>query len=82
MQEGSGGNAASVRPADSVPITHPSGGCDSLALSHSHAPCSGTVKMSGHVSDQRNSAHHHRHSPSRHTCIPPSPPSRYQSLQD
>lgn len=82
MQEGSGENAASIRPADSLPITHLSGGCDSPALSHSHAPCTGMVKMSGHVSDQRNSPHHHEQSPGRHICIPPSPPSRYQSLQD
>jgi len=56
-------------------ITHLLGGCDSPALFCSHAPCAGTVKMFEHVSDERNSPHHHRHGPDQHICIPPSPPS-------
>lgn len=61
------------------PITHPSGGCDSLALSHFHTPHAGMVEMPGHVSDQRNSPHHHQQSPGGHICISTI---RYQSLQE
>lgn len=54
-RRGLGETQASVRPADSVPITHPSGGCDSPAPSHSHAPCAGAAEMPRHVSEPRNS---------------------------